>query len=80
MNNRDGKYKKYVLIREMLEVKKVLAAMVPLQIFEFAAHIRYQKILLTGEGSSRIFPAKKVIFDARQRKHHHRRRQPVCGI
>jgi glucosamine--fructose-6-phosphate aminotransferase (isomerizing) len=73
MNNRDGKYKKYVLIREMLEVKKVLAAMVPLQIFEFAAHIRYQKILLTGEGSSRIFPAKKVIFDAR----HHNYKESI---
>ncbi len=65
MNSRDGKYNKYFLVQEMLEVKKVLAAMEPLQIFEFAAHIRHKKILLTGEGSSRIFPAKKVICDAR---------------
>ncbi len=73
MNSRDGKYKQYVLIREMLEVKKVLAAMVPLQIFEFAEHIRHRKILLTGEGSSRIFPAKKVICDAR----HHNYKESI---
>jgi hypothetical protein len=65
MNSRDGKYKQYVLIREMLEFKNVLAAMAPLGIFEFAAHIRHEKILLTGEGSSRIFPAQKVICDVR---------------
>ncbi len=27
MNSRDGKYKKYFLVQEMLEVKNVLAAM-----------------------------------------------------
>ena len=64
MNNSDEKYQKYFLIREMLDVKKVLAAMNPLHIFEFAKHIQHKKILLTGEGSSRIFPAKKVICDA----------------
>lgn len=66
MNSHDSKYKKYFLTREMLSVKNVLAAMDPLQIFEFAACIRNHKILLTGEGSSRIFPAKKVICDARR--------------
>ena len=65
MNNIDEKYRKYFLVKEMLEVKKVLAAMDPLQIFEFTKHIKHKKILLTGEGSSRIFPAKKVIYDAR---------------
>ena len=32
MNNSDEKYRKYFLVREMLEVKKVLAAMDPLKI------------------------------------------------
>lgn len=64
MNLQDEKYRKYALVREMLEVKDVLATMEPLQIFKFTKHIRHQKILLTGEGSSRIFPAKKVICDA----------------
>ena len=65
MNNIDEKYRKYFLVKEMLEVKKVLAAMELFQIFEFTKHIKHKKILLTGEGSSRIFPAKKVIYDAR---------------
>src|SRR3989339_1713581 len=64
MNHQDENYLKYALVREMLEVKHVLAAMEPSRIFEFTKHIRHQKILLTGEGSSRIFPAKKVIYDA----------------
>ena len=73
MNNSDGKYQKYFLIREMLDVKKVLAVMEPLQIFEFAKYIQHKKILLTGEGSSRIFPAKKVICDAR----HHNYKETI---
>lgn len=64
MNSKDEPYQKYALVREMLEVKQVLAAMEPSRIFEFTKHIRHQKILLTGEGSSSIFPAKKVIYDA----------------
>lgn len=64
MNVKDEPYRKYALVREMLEVKQVLAAMEPSRIFEFTKHIRHKKILLTGEGSSRIFPAKKVIYDA----------------
>ena len=65
MNTVDEKYRKYFLVKEMLEVKKVLAAMDPLQIYEFIKYLKHKKILLTGEGSSRIFPAKKVIYDAR---------------
>jgi glutamine---fructose-6-phosphate transaminase (isomerizing) len=73
MNDDDEKYKKYFLVREMLEVKKVLAAMEPFRIYEFAKHIKHKKILLTGEGSSRIFPAKKVIYDAR----HHNYKETI---
>ena len=73
MNDHDEKYRKYFLVKEMLEVKKVLAAMEPFQIFEFTKHIKHKKILLTGEGSSRIFPAKKVIYDAR----HHNYKETI---
>jgi glucosamine--fructose-6-phosphate aminotransferase (isomerizing) len=73
MNSRDATYQKYNLIREMQDVKNVLAAMEPLKIFEFAEHIRHRKVLLTGEGSSRIFPAKKVIYDAR----HHNYKESI---
>jgi glucosamine--fructose-6-phosphate aminotransferase (isomerizing) len=73
MNAINEKSRKYFLIKEMLEVKKVLAAMDPLQIFEFIKHVKHKKVLLTGEGSSRIFPAKKVIYDAR----HHNYKQTI---
>ncbi|WP_321494840.1 SIS domain-containing protein [uncultured Desulfobacter sp.] len=66
MNNTEGRYQHYFLVREMLGVKNVLAAMAPVEIFDFSAQIKHKKVLLTGEGSSRIFPAKKVIYDARQ--------------
>ena len=73
MNDHDKKYRKYFLVKEMLEVKKVLAAMEPFKIFEFTRYIKHNKILLTGEGSSRIFPAKKVIYDAR----HHNYKETI---
>ncbi len=73
MNDNDEKYRKYFLVKEMLEVKRVLAAMDPFRIFEFKKHIKHKKILLTGEGSSRIFPAKKVIYDAR----HHNYKETI---
>ena len=65
MNRTDEKYVGWSLVGEMMDVNQVLAAMDPLLIFEFVKKIRHKKILLTGEGSSRIFPAKKVIYDAR---------------
>ena len=64
MNHNDKDYRKFFLIREMLEVKQVLSRMDTCRIFEFAPYIKNKKVLLTGEGSSRIFPAKKVIYDA----------------
>ena len=45
MNNIDKEYRKYFLVKEMLEVKRVLTAMDPLQIFKFTKHI---KPLLSG--------------------------------
>lgn len=39
MNNHDQTYQQYFLVREMLDVKNVLAAMKPVQIFEFVKHI-----------------------------------------
>ena len=73
MNENDEKYRKYSLVKEMLEVRKVLGTMKLTYIFEFTKHIKHKKILLTGEGSSRIFPAKKVIYDAR----HHNYKETI---
>jgi len=59
MNSLDSKYSKYALCREMLESAGIVAK------YDFAVVAPYatavqktQNILITGEGSSRIFPAK----------------------
>src|SRR3989338_6948576 len=65
MNNKEAKYKKFSLVREMLEA--------PLIIKNFSAKglekpikaiKKTKKLFLTGEGSSRIFPAKNMIYNA----------------
>ena len=62
MNLRDSKYKDFALVREMLETPAIV------ENFDFfaardAAELvrRTGKLFLTGEGSSRIFPAKNMI-------------------
>jgi glucosamine--fructose-6-phosphate aminotransferase (isomerizing) len=64
MNLSDPKYSKYALVREMLETSEVVRK------FDHAASKRFADaiskksgLFLTGEGSSRIFPAKRAIFD-----------------
>jgi glucosamine--fructose-6-phosphate aminotransferase (isomerizing) len=67
MNLSDRRYKDFALVREMMEVPAILRR------FDFgrgrqaAQPIREAgKLLLTGEGSSRIFPAKNMIYDRMQ--------------
>ena len=64
MNLHDRKYKDFALVREMLETPRLIGQ------FDFsassaaAAAIRQSsKLFLTGEGSSRIFPAKNLISE-----------------
>lgn len=55
------------LIRDMLETPKIIAAFQPEQVADTAKEIAaVGKLLLTGEGSSRIFPAKSAIAYARK--------------
>jgi glucosamine--fructose-6-phosphate aminotransferase (isomerizing) len=67
MNLIEKKYKEYALVREMLETPKIIKQFKtqdlskPLQALK-----RTSKLLLTGEGSSRIFPAKNGIHIARK--------------
>ena len=67
MNLRDPKYGRFALVREMLETPRIMGQ------FDFhAAHDAAQiirdtgKLFLTGEGSSRIFPAKNLICEVLQ--------------
>ena len=63
MNNTDQKYTKFALCREMLETSQVLEKMDPEVVDPFVDAVRQTKnILITGEGSSRIFPAKHFRY------------------
>lgn len=64
MNLSDPKYSKYALVREMLETSDVVNQFSHKSTKQFADAIQKKKALfLTGEGSSRIFPAKKAMYD-----------------
>jgi len=66
MNNTDAKYTQYALSREMLETAEVIRKFDPSRVAAIADKItKAGRLMLTGEGSSRIFPAKNAIRKAR---------------
>lgn len=68
MNSSDEKYLRYALCQEMLETANHVRNFDPSGQQEIAVTIaEVGRLLLTGEGSSRIFPAKNAIKYARQR-------------
>jgi glucosamine--fructose-6-phosphate aminotransferase (isomerizing) len=59
----EEKYNKYALVREMMETPAIIRAFKPDVATRFAATVKKLKgLFLTGEGSSRIFPAKRAIY------------------
>ncbi len=65
MNLNNPNYSKYALVREMMETVEVVKKFDPNQTKVIAGEIKSAgKLLLTGEGSSRIFPAKNAIRKA----------------
>jgi glutamine---fructose-6-phosphate transaminase (isomerizing) len=67
MNIRDSKYSRYALVHEMLETVDVVNKFRPDRTQAIARAIKINgKLFLTGEGSSRIFPAKNMIHKARR--------------
>jgi len=59
----EEKYNKYALVREMMETPAIIRAFKPDVATRFAASVKKLKgLFLTGEGSSRIFPAKRAIY------------------
>jgi glucosamine--fructose-6-phosphate aminotransferase (isomerizing) len=67
MNLTDAKYTQFGLVRDMLTTADVIAAFDPDQAKDTAASIaKVGRLHLTGEGSSRIFPAKHAIMQARR--------------
>jgi glutamine---fructose-6-phosphate transaminase (isomerizing) len=67
MKSSDPAYAKFGLVRDMLQTPDIIASFNGDRSKEVAADIaKVGKLLLTGEGSSRIFPAKHAIMQARR--------------
>ena len=64
MNLAKNDYSKYHLVREMMETPEVIRGIDIDLVEAFLDQFQTEKVLLTGEGSSRIFPAGKVRRDA----------------
>lgn len=65
MNLSNTRYSRYALAREMMETAEVIRKFNPSQTRDMSQKIKsVGKLLLTGEGSSRIFPAKNAIRKA----------------
>src|SRR5687767_14889076 len=67
MNLTDNKYTPFGIVRDMMATADVVANFDPNQAKDTAAAIeKVGKLHLTGEGSSRLFPAKHSIMQARR--------------
>ena len=65
MNLNEEKYSKYALVREMMDTIEIVKNFNPDQTKDVTKKIASAgRLLLTGEGSSRIFPAKNAIRKA----------------
>ena len=65
MNITEEKYNKYALVREMMETPEIIRTFDPGDAAKFADKVKSGKgLFLTGEGSSRIFPAKRAIWSS----------------
>ncbi len=62
MNSKEERYSKYALVREMMETPGIISNFYPATASVFSKVVSSKKgLFLTGEGSSRIFPAKRAI-------------------
>lgn len=62
MNLSEERYSQYALCREMLETASIVAGFDPASLSGIGAEIAAAgRLLMTGEGSSRIFPAKSIM-------------------
>jgi glucosamine--fructose-6-phosphate aminotransferase (isomerizing) len=63
MNLKEEKYNKFALVREMMQTPDIIKAFDPGAADKFLGAVKSRKgLFLTGEGSSRIFPAKRSIL------------------
>jgi glucosamine--fructose-6-phosphate aminotransferase (isomerizing) len=63
MNLTEEKYSRYALVREMMETPDIIRSFDQVAATKFSKIVKSCKgLFLTGEGSSRIFPAKRTIW------------------
>ncbi|MBG0859923.1 MAG: SIS domain-containing protein [Bacteroidales bacterium] len=68
MNLKEEKYSKFELVREMMETPEIMRSFDPGVSERFVRTIKSRKgLFLTGEGSSRMFPAKRAIYASLKR-------------
>ncbi len=69
MNLKDNNYSKFALVREMLETAAIIRNFDPKVSERFVKTVKSNKgLFLTGEGSSRIFPARRAIYSSLRKK------------
>jgi len=65
MNLKDANYSRYKLVQEMMQTPEVIRRFDPTAAQAFVPALKASgRLFLTGEGSSRVFPAKRAIYDA----------------
>jgi glucosamine--fructose-6-phosphate aminotransferase (isomerizing) len=65
MNLNEKKYSKFALVREMMETPGIIRSFRPEVSVPYLLAFKKKKgLFLTGEGSSRLFPAKRAIFSS----------------
>jgi glutamine---fructose-6-phosphate transaminase (isomerizing) len=68
MNSAEAKYKNYDLIREMLDTPRIIKSFNTEAATRFADAVsKREGLFLTGEGSSRIFPANRAIYTSHKK-------------
>ena len=67
MNLQDNKYNQFFLIREMLETGEIVKHLDLKKILSYGKEVKKERVFFTGEGSSRIFPAKKMMYEAQKK-------------
>ncbi len=64
MNPKSSDYSRYKLVQEMMQTADIIRRFDPQAAQNFAPAVKKtRRLFLTGEGSSRIFPAKRAIYD-----------------
>jgi glucosamine--fructose-6-phosphate aminotransferase (isomerizing) len=65
MNLKDEKYARYKLVQEMMQTPEIIRRFDPGAARPFVSALKASgRLFLTGEGSSRILPAKRAVYDA----------------